>query len=82
MDYLPLFFKLEGQPVLLVGGGSVALRKATLLTRAGAKVSVVSHEICPELDALLAQHQGEAIIGEYHSALAGWKRTGDRRDRR
>ncbi|WP_370277337.1 siroheme synthase CysG [Pontibacterium sp.] len=73
MDYLPLFFKLEGQPVLLVGGGSVALRKATLLTRAGAKVSVVSHEICPELDALLAQHQGEAIIGEYHSALLDGK---------
>lgn len=73
MDYLPLFFKLEGQPVLLVGGGSVALRKATLLTRAGAMVSVVSHEICPELDALLAQHQGESIIGEYHTALLDGK---------
>lgn len=73
MDYLPLFFKLEGQPVLLVGGGSVALRKATLLTRAGAKVSVVSHEIYPELDELLAQHQGEAIIGEYHTALLDGK---------
>ena len=69
MDYLPLFFKLENQPVLLVGGGSIALRKATLLTRAGAIVTVVSHEICPELEAMLAQHQGEAIIGEYHTAL-------------
>ncbi|MBP8224156.1 MAG: hypothetical protein KAX61_10425, partial [Aeromonas sp.] len=28
MDYLPMFARLEGRPVLLVGGGEVALRKA------------------------------------------------------
>lgn len=73
MDYLPLFFKLEDQPVLLVGGGSVALRKATLLTRAGARVTAIAHEINAELEQLLAQHQGEALIGEYHTALLDGK---------
>jgi len=69
MDYLPLFFNLKQQPALLVGGGSIALRKATLLVRAGARVTVIAHEICQDLQTLLDQHDGEAIVGEYHANL-------------
>lgn len=69
MDYLPLFFKLEEQQVLLVGGGNVALRKARLLSRAGARITAVAHQICDELQTLLDQHQGQSITGEYHPAL-------------
>ena len=69
MDYLPLFFKLTQQQVLLVGGGNVALRKARLLCRSGACVTVVSHKVCDELQTLLDQHDGQTITGEYHSAL-------------
>ncbi len=69
MDYLPLFFKLTNQDVLLVGGGNVALRKARLLCRAGAKVTVISHRVCDELQQLLDTNQGVTIVGEYHSAL-------------
>ena len=45
MDYLPLFFDLKTKPCLLVGGGVVALRKAELLCRAGARVTVVAPQM-------------------------------------
>lgn len=69
MDYLPLFFKLTKQNVLLIGGGNIALRKARLLCRSGAQVTVISHTICDELQTLLDTHQGIGIIGEYHTGL-------------
>lgn len=42
MNTLPLFFKLENRPALIVGGGEVAHRKADLLLKAGANVTIVS----------------------------------------
>jgi len=69
VDYLPLFFKLTNQKVLLVGGGNIALRKAKLLCRAGAHVTVISHKVCDDLQDLLDENQGTAIVGEYHAAL-------------
>ena len=53
MNTFPLFFKLEDRKVLIVGGGDVALRKADLLSRAGARITVIAPEICEELQALL-----------------------------
>ena len=50
MKYFPLFFNLEGQNVLVVGGGEVALRKVTLLERSGAIITVVAPDIVPELE--------------------------------
>ena len=35
MDYLPIFCRLDNKPVLLIGGGEVAERKARLLLDAG-----------------------------------------------
>ena len=69
MDYLPLFFKLTKQNVLLVGGGNIALRKARLLCRSGADVTVISHHVCEELQQLLDENNGLSITGEYHAAL-------------
>ena len=72
MEFLPLFFSLREAPVLLVGGGQVGLRKARLLTRAGAVVTVVAPEIEPELQALLESANGEWREGRYHpDDLAG-----------
>jgi uroporphyrin-III C-methyltransferase/precorrin-2 dehydrogenase/sirohydrochlorin ferrochelatase len=45
MDFFPVFLNIRDKPCLVVGGGSVALRKAELLLRAGAKVKVVAPEI-------------------------------------
>ncbi|WP_114417855.1 siroheme synthase CysG [Marinospirillum perlucidum] len=67
MDYLPLFFRLQGRSLLLIGGGEVALRKARLLVRAGARVEVVAHELHPELQQLLDDHQGQWLAREFLS---------------
>ena len=45
----PIFLRLTGKPVLLVGGGRVAASKLEGLLRAGAQVTVVAPEIRPEL---------------------------------
>jgi uroporphyrin-III C-methyltransferase/precorrin-2 dehydrogenase/sirohydrochlorin ferrochelatase len=52
MDYFPVFLKLTGEPVVVVGGGEVAARKIDLLLRAGAKVTVVAPELIDSLAAL------------------------------
>ena len=68
MDYLPLFFSLRDTPVLLVGGGRVALRKARLLAAAGANIRLVAPTVEPELEALLARGGGEWIRADWQPA--------------
>ncbi len=65
MDYLPLFFQLRGSPVLLVGGGRIALRKARLLCRAKARLTVVAPDIEAELVALLESSNGTYIQRQF-----------------
>ena len=55
MDYLPLFFDLKDKPVLLVGGGEIATRKARLLASAGANIHVVAPVVSDELKALVSE---------------------------
>jgi uroporphyrin-III C-methyltransferase/precorrin-2 dehydrogenase/sirohydrochlorin ferrochelatase len=50
--YFPIFLKLAGEPVLVVGGGEVALRKLRLLLRSEAHVRLVAREVHPEIAAL------------------------------
>ena len=42
MDFLPIFLDVRGQPCLVVGAGQVASRKAALLRRAGAQVTMTT----------------------------------------
>jgi uroporphyrin-III C-methyltransferase / precorrin-2 dehydrogenase / sirohydrochlorin ferrochelatase len=55
MDYLPVFLRLHSHPVLVVGGGTVALRKVTWLLKTAARVTVIARELHPELAALSAR---------------------------
>jgi siroheme synthase-like protein len=50
--YYPLYLDLQGKKSLLVGGGNIALRKASTLLECGAKVTVVSPRICAGLSEL------------------------------
>jgi uroporphyrin-III C-methyltransferase/precorrin-2 dehydrogenase/sirohydrochlorin ferrochelatase len=47
----PVFLKLSGRRVLVVGGGPVAASKLRALLDAGARVTVVAPEIVPEIAA-------------------------------
>ncbi|TNI72401.1 siroheme synthase CysG [Aeromonas media] len=68
MDYLPIFCRLDNKPVLLVGGGEVAARKARLLLDAGARLTVVSPALDPELAELAANGSIEWLAGEFAPA--------------
>ncbi|QKG01446.1 uroporphyrinogen-III C-methyltransferase [Aeromonas hydrophila] len=68
MDYLPIFCQLDNKPVLLVGGGEVAERKARLLLDAGAQLTVVAPELDPELAELAANGSIEWLAGEFAPA--------------
>jgi siroheme synthase-like protein len=46
---LPVSLLLEAKPCLVVGGGPIAARKVGHLLEAGATVTVVSPEVCPEI---------------------------------
>ena len=52
MPLFPMFVNLDHAPVLLAGGGTVALRKAEKLLPYGPCLTVVAPEITPELAAL------------------------------
>jgi uroporphyrin-III C-methyltransferase / precorrin-2 dehydrogenase / sirohydrochlorin ferrochelatase len=49
MEYLPVFLQLRSAPAVIVGGGSVAARKADLLLRAGARVTVIAPRLQDDL---------------------------------
>lgn len=68
MDYLPIFCRLDNKPVLLVGGGEVAERKARLLLDAGAHLTVVAPELDPELAELAANGSIEWLDAEFAPA--------------
>ncbi|MFV8817252.1 siroheme synthase CysG [Haliea sp. E17] len=72
MRYLPVCLSLQDAPVTLVGAGIVATRKARLLCRAGAQLTVIAPEATGELQQLLAQHGGKWQQRAYASGdLAG-----------
>jgi uroporphyrin-III C-methyltransferase/precorrin-2 dehydrogenase/sirohydrochlorin ferrochelatase len=53
MRYFPAFLDLLDRPVMLIGGGELALRKARLLAKAGARLTVFAPDgAVPELAAL------------------------------
>jgi uroporphyrin-III C-methyltransferase/precorrin-2 dehydrogenase/sirohydrochlorin ferrochelatase len=42
VEFLPIFLNVRGEPCLIVGAGQVATRKAALLRRAGAQVTMTT----------------------------------------
>jgi uroporphyrin-III C-methyltransferase / precorrin-2 dehydrogenase / sirohydrochlorin ferrochelatase len=68
MDYLPLFLQLRSQPVVVVGGGRIAIRKIELLRKSGARITVVSPELREELVPLAREGEFEYLAVKFSAA--------------
>nr|WP_181447821.1 MULTISPECIES: siroheme synthase CysG [Pseudoalteromonas] len=64
VQYLPIFTKLDDKPVLVVGGGDVALRKCRAFLKARAHVTLVAPEFCDELREL-AEKGDVTLINDF-----------------
>ena len=84
MPYYPIFLELQGEKVLVVGGGTVALRKIDTLLEYGARVHVIAKELKPPLNAYVDEGKIKSIGQEFEEeALRGFflviAATNDRR---
>ena len=69
MKYYPIFLRVDGQPCVVIGGGTVAERKVLSLLDAGAHVTIVSPTMTPALarlarDGRIVHHARRYAIGD------------------
>jgi len=77
VDFLPIFLDVRGQPCLVVGAGQVASRKAALLRRAGAHVTMTTEFREEELEryALAIAATSDPAVNRAVSAAATAQRV-------
>lgn len=56
MGYFPAFIKLEGEKILIVGGGKIAADKVSHLLDFTDKISIVAREISDPMQELVRRH--------------------------
>src|SRR3954467_1020329 len=71
MSLFPLFLKLAGRKVLVVGGGPVAAAKVAALREAGAEVAVIAPEVEPPLADLAAAGKISLALRSFQAADVG-----------
>lgn len=77
MNRFPLFIDLTGKPVTIIGGGKIALRRAEVLLRFGAAVTVVSPALDHPLEGIV-HHSRPYETGDLASAFLAIAATDDR----
>jgi precorrin-2 dehydrogenase/sirohydrochlorin ferrochelatase len=65
MHLYSLCLKLQGTHCVVIGGGNVARRKVASLIECGARVTVVSPELCEELEMRAQSGEIEAVRREF-----------------
>jgi len=65
MGYIPIFLDVTGSECVVVGGGEVAARKVESILEAGARVSVVSPSLSPQMAAIVAGEQVTHVARNY-----------------
>jgi precorrin-2 dehydrogenase/sirohydrochlorin ferrochelatase len=68
MKTYPIFAVIEDKPCLVVGGGAVGARKVADLMAAGARVTVVSRTLTPELAALADRGEIRYLPEDFRAA--------------
>ncbi|HTX76576.1 MAG TPA: siroheme synthase CysG [Terracidiphilus sp.] len=68
MSLLPIFLRLDGRRVLVVGAGAVALEKVNSLLRTGARITAVAPEAKAEIRALDAEGRLEWVRRAFEAA--------------
>lgn len=71
MAKYPIFVELADRRVVVVGGGVVAVRKATSLLEVGARLVVIAHKPSDAITVLCANHGGELIRDRYAKQYIG-----------
>ncbi len=70
----PVFMRVDGEAVVIVGGGDEAFAKARLLGQSSARLRIVAPELEPDFAAWVAGNGAEHIASEYaETHLAGAK---------
>lgn len=65
--YFPMFIDLTDKKILVVGGGTIALRRARTLLKFGTDIHVVAPELCEELAQMKEEGKITAEQREYRS---------------
>ncbi len=71
MAKYPIFLELGGRRVVLIGGGAVATRKASVLLDAGARLVIVTDRADDVLTDLCTRHGAELIRAKYAKQYIG-----------
>ena len=71
-EYYPVYLRLRDQPCVVIGGGKIAEDKVGGLLSAGARVTVISPDLTPQLLELVEQNEITHITRHYQTGdLAG-----------
>lgn len=70
MALYPIFLKLEGRKVLIVGGGKVAEEKVYAVLRSATDVTVVAPKVSQQIQAWADRGLLRHIAGEYRAGMA------------
>lgn len=74
MDFLPIFLDLKQQSCLVVGGGDIAARKAGLLLKAQADVTIVAPKLSSSTQKLVTSQQVHWLEDRFDPSQLGQER--------
>ncbi len=68
MELLPIFWNIRDRRCVVVGGGEIALRKAKLLLRAGARLDIVAESFSTAIRSLTENHPVNLIESSFQTS--------------